>query len=200
MRWRRAIAWTLLTPLLFVVTCSGILRGSFLHWKAERMRSVDAAVPDGFPVLAFWPGEGGPHCRLLLYGELEVARRELDGLQLVVPPEHADACASSFEAASRHGAWDAQPQWASSRVWSASFEVEPLDARRSAVAIDYHPDDDRGVIGEYETDGSSLERPRYLDYFGPGIALDLLPASVGATLLVFALVAGVCLVWARRGG
>lgn len=180
------VAITLAATIL--VLPAMFLTFAFTAWSLLQPgpESIDASdLPNGFPVLTFWRDEAGAyHCAPRLYRDVKQDLGAGSGLSFTVPQSQEGVCRDAFT------------KWGS----AASFEVLRVDGQRHEVNVRFRQDSDAPNDSWYTTyEGTTtIEKPRYWNYFGPGLGMAALILAVPPTIVTYVVLAIGAAIWSRR--
>lgn len=177
---------------------SGPFRGlPFAAWHLIRpgpMVVDPGALPDAFPVLAFWrDGEGQEHCRPFFHNELTQHLAEVGNVSFTVSEDQEASCRKSFQ-----NGWSERFPWERIHGSRPYFEVVRRDGSRHEVHVSFLLDTDAPNDSWYTTyEGSaSIEDARYWHYVGPGLGLAAVTVALPSALLTYVVCAAI---WVFRG-
>jgi len=183
-----------LVALLVAVTGSCLVL-YHIHRAEERFTvPVRGRIPEQFPVLVFRYSESGnSDCRIVRYRELATTRQRSGKTSYLVPQERQETCAAQVRARTRARERPANVDRTTDEPWDAWYKVKQISRTRQAFEVFCTGDDDYMNRSWYEATDDNLFPIQHQFYFGPGLAMQALPASLLQSLLIW-----VPLLWGYR--
>jgi hypothetical protein len=137
----------------------------FIFMRCWGLTSVEGPIPDSFPVLLSQPG---PACSVVLWRDLEAAKNRTPAWSYTAPIEDLAVCNSQLRP-------------------DASVRIGTFEGARQRIAVTSSPGGDEVNTSRYLAIPDDIEPISQQRYFGPGIAIIAVSASVPLGVVVGAL-------------
>jgi hypothetical protein len=159
---RSALVFLLLAGASAIFSTVVLMLVFMRHWG---LTPVEGPIPDDFPVLLYQPG---PACSVVLWRDLDAARKRTPAWSYTAPTEDLAACISQLRP-------------------DASVQIETVEGARQRIAATSSPGGDEVNTSRYLAIPDHIEPISHQRFFGPGLALIAVSASVPVGVVVGAL-------------
>lgn len=156
--------------LLFPSSCMVITGIGFHITEKKFIVKLNKEIPDNFPILIVRDEKSNIDAKLIYYGQLEQFTKE--GVYTFLVPEGSQAKLNNIIQNNKisRGGLDVP--------WTAYFKVlkENNDGSQY-IMVELNWDDDDVNKGWYKATEDVIIPDKYLSYFGPGLALSVIPTA-----------------------
>jgi hypothetical protein len=161
--------------ITFIVV--SILFMRFFLKDYKKVSVTGETIPELFPVLVITPDPGSDvyHAKTVYYKDLNGYLVEHPDYSFLVPDGWDEPLNAELKQNSRASKEPPDFTWESPDPWWAFFEVERLSDERQYLEVYHTWDDDRVNTSWYEATTKEIFPRHHQLYFGPGIALNMIP-------------------------
>lgn len=169
----------------------------YVHYMEPPFAVVSPAdLPDDFPLaIVTTDRQGVTHCRAIWARQLTGVLQRYPQSSLIISAKAKALCQQEVNHFEKQAFWSLKLPRERKSYWPyAAIKAEPEDGW---IEVSYTSDDDLHNVARYKLQGERIVEAEQQRYSGPGLALRVIPYSVGTTLL-FWLLLKLSLRWYRR--